>query len=155
MFFHFGVCIRFFYQWISTENNCWPPRFRDRLIFMLGIRVHIKPVFIHYNDVIMGAIASQITILTIVNSTVYSDVDQRKHQSSASLACAGNSPGTVEFPAHIASNAENVSIWWRHRDRALAMKRNHLPLHSCLKKVIKLLANLTWLYWYESRGLVW
>ena len=40
----------------------------------------------HYNDVIMGAIASQITSLTIVYSTVYSDADQRKHQSFASLA---------------------------------------------------------------------
>ena len=28
--------------------------------------------------------------------------------------CAGNSPGTCEFPAQMASNAENVSIWWRH-----------------------------------------
>ena len=27
--------------------------------------------------------------------------------------CAGNSPGTGEFPAQMASNAENVSIWWR------------------------------------------
>ena len=34
----------------------------------------------------MGAIASQITSLTIVYSTVYSDADQRKHQSPASLA---------------------------------------------------------------------
>ena len=40
----------------------------------------------HYNDVIMGAMTSQITSLTIVYSTVYSDADQRKHQSSASLA---------------------------------------------------------------------
>ena len=40
----------------------------------------------HYNDVIMGAIASQITTLTVVYSIVYSDADQRKHQSSASLA---------------------------------------------------------------------
>ena len=39
---------------------------------------------IHYSDVIMGAIASQITSLTIVYSTVYSGADQRKHQSSAS-----------------------------------------------------------------------
>ena len=39
----------------------------------------------HYNNVIMGAIASQITSLTIVYSTVYSSADQRKHQSSASL----------------------------------------------------------------------
>ena len=28
--------------------------------------------------------------------------------------CAGYSPGTGEFPAQMASNAENVSIWWRH-----------------------------------------
>ena len=28
--------------------------------------------------------------------------------------CAGNSPGTGESPAQMASNAENVSIWWRH-----------------------------------------
>ena len=40
----------------------------------------------HYGDAIMGTIASQITSLTIVYSTVYSDVDQRKHQSSVSLA---------------------------------------------------------------------
>ena len=40
----------------------------------------------HYSDVIMTMIASQITSLTVVYSTVYSDTDQRKHQSSASLA---------------------------------------------------------------------
>ena len=28
--------------------------------------------------------------------------------------CAGNSPGTGEFPAQMASNGANVSIWWRH-----------------------------------------
>ena len=27
-----------------------------------------------------------------------------------------NSPGTGEFPAQMASNAENVSIWWRHHE---------------------------------------
>ena len=47
----------------------------------------------HYNDVIMTTIASQITSLTVVYSTVYSDVDQSKHQSSASLAI----------------------VWWIHR----------------------------------------
>ena len=30
--------------------------------------------------------------------------------------CAGNSPGTGEFPAQMASHAENVSIWWRHHE---------------------------------------
>ena len=41
---------------------------------------------VHYNDVIMSAMASQITSLTIVYSTVYSGTDQRTHQSSTSLA---------------------------------------------------------------------
>ena len=40
----------------------------------------------HYTDVIMTTMVSQITSLTVVYSTVYSDADQRKHQSSASLA---------------------------------------------------------------------
>ena len=53
-----------------------------------------------------------ITGVSIVYSTVCSDADQRKHQSSASLE--GNSPITSEFPSQWASNAENVSIWWRH-----------------------------------------
>ena len=40
---------------------------------------------VHYNAVIMGAVASQITSLTIVYLTVYSGADQRKNQSSALL----------------------------------------------------------------------
>ena len=60
----------------------------------------------------MGAIASQIISITIVYSTV--DADQRKHQSSASLALCGEFTGTGEFRAQMASNAEKVSIWWRH-----------------------------------------
>ena len=53
----------------------------------------------HYNDVIMEAIAYQITSLTIVYSIVYSDADQRKHQSSASLAFVwGIHRGPVNSP---------------------------------------------------------
>ena len=53
----------------------------------------------HYNDVIMSTIASQITSLTIVYSTVYSGADQRKHQSSASLAFVrGIHRGPVNSP---------------------------------------------------------
>ena len=40
----------------------------------------------HYNDVIMSSMASQITSVSIVYSTVYSGADQRKHQSYATLA---------------------------------------------------------------------
>ena len=62
----------------------------------------------------MGAIASQITGLTFVYSTVYSDADERKPKLRVTGLYAGNSPGIGEFPAQMASNAENVSIWWRH-----------------------------------------
>ena len=40
----------------------------------------------HYSDVTISVMASEITSLTIVYSTIYSGVDQRKYQSPASLA---------------------------------------------------------------------
>ena len=61
----------------------------------------------------MTTIASQITSLTIVYWTVYSGADQTSKLRVTGL-WVGNSPGTGEFPAQMASNAENVSIWWRH-----------------------------------------
>ena len=104
----------------------------------------------HYSDVIFGSIASQITSLTIVYSTVYSDADQRKHKSSASLAFVRgihrgpvNSPHiwpvtrefTGEFPAQMASNAENVSIWWRHHDDWINI--THYRSHVVNNKVFR------------------
>ena len=39
--------------------------------------------------------------------------------------CVGNSPGrTCEFPAQMASNAENVSIWWRHHGYSFNIYQN-------------------------------
>ena len=35
--------------------------------------------------------------------------------------CAGNSPVTGEFPAQMASNAKNISIWWRHHDACIPL----------------------------------
>ena len=80
---------------------------------------------IHYNDVIMSAMASQITSLAIVYSTVYSR--HRSKQTSklrVTGLCMGNSPVTGEFPAQMASNAENVSIWWRHHDTYIGLVSN-------------------------------
>ena len=67
----------------------------------------------HYNDVITSVVASQITSLTIVYSTVYSEKTSKLRVTGL---CEGNSPVTGEFPTQRASNAENVSIWWRHDD---------------------------------------
>ena len=61
----------------------------------------------YYSDVIMWAIASQITGILIVYSTVCSGTD-------VAVLCEGNSLVTGEFPTQRASNAKNVSIWWCH-----------------------------------------
>ena len=68
------------YEPIKNQDHYLPRLMIQCPIICLVVRSH------HYGDVIMGPITSQITSLTIVYSTVYSDADQRKHQSSASLA---------------------------------------------------------------------
>ena len=77
---------------------------RDQKIVIHGntcviLYIISRKVATHYCNVIMGAVASQITSPTIVYSTVYSDADQRKHQSSASLAFVrGTHRGPVNSP---------------------------------------------------------
>ena len=73
----------------------------------------------HYNDVIMTTMASQITSLAVIYSTVYSDADQRKHQSSASLAF----------------------VWGIHRDRPVTRKM--LPFDDIIMITEKKVVNLT------------
>ena len=97
------------------------PKYVSRCVFLFNAISKLRvdkttkkntAIVIHYGDVIMGTMASQITSLTIVYSTAYSGADQRKHQSSASLAfvrgihrCTVNSPHTEPvtrkmFPFH-------------------------------------------------------
>ena len=46
-----------------------------------GIAILVADGFYNYNDVIMGAMASQITGVSIVCLTLCSGADQRKHQT--------------------------------------------------------------------------
>ena len=71
----------------------------SRLILISHTGNTLPWLIIHYNDVIMGEMTYQITSLTIVYSIVYSDADQRKYQSSASLAFVrGIHRGPVNSP---------------------------------------------------------
>ena len=61
--------------------------------------------------------------------------------------CAANSPVTCEFPAPSASNAENVSIWWRHHELRWDFKTFSLQLSfdSIIFMIIKLTTTIaTW-----------
>ena len=49
---------------------------------------------------------------------IYSGADKKKTSKlRVTCLCVGNSPVTDEFPAQRVSNAENVSIWWRHHGK--------------------------------------
>ena len=126
-------CMYFFTH--AWEKNARPPDIDKRYIITIDFRdsistlKYILTIYIlallyilgwymttHYWDVIMGAMASQITSLNydcLLNRSF-----RRRSKKTSKLRvtghCAGNSPMTGEFPAQMASNAENFSIWWRH-----------------------------------------
>ena len=101
------------------STMCWTVR---RRLYMTGsistISAGIYNGRIHYDDVIMGILASQIVSFTIVYSTDYSGADQRKHKSSASLAFVwGIHRGQVNSPHKWPATRkmfpfDDVIMWW-------------------------------------------
>ena len=95
----------------------------ERLIEILESR-HLEQIqreptreqaVLHYNDVIMGMIAPQITSLP---ECLLSHLMRCRSKKTSKLCVtglyAGNSPVTGEFPTQMATSAENVSISWHH-----------------------------------------
>ena len=72
--------------------------------------------FYHYNDAIMSAMAyvSNHQPHDCLVSRSFRRISKKTSMLRVTGFCAGNSRLTDEFPAQRASNAENVSIWWRH-----------------------------------------
>ena len=89
----------------------------------------------HYSGVIMSVMTSLITGVLIVYSTVCLGADQRKFQSSVLLAFVRG----IQFSAQRASNAENVSIWWRHH--------GFPPYTFSIKALSSLGRQMSW-YWH-------
>ena len=74
-----------------------------------------KNAAVHYSDVIIGTMMSEITSLMFIYSTVYSGWEFKETSKlRVTGLCAGNSPVTGEFRAQMTSNAENVAIWYIH-----------------------------------------
>ena len=86
-----------------------------------GIQASCWFIVTHYNDVIMTTMASQITSLTVVYSIVYSDADQRKHQSSASLAFVRGIHRDRWIP-----------IWWRHHALSITFLSIYCAFYSLI-----------------------
>ena len=64
----------------------------------------------------MTMMASQITSLTVVYWIVIRAQIKENIKAPRHWPLCEEFTGTGEFPAQRASNAENVSIWWRHHD---------------------------------------
>ena len=72
----------------------------------------------HNSDVTMTATASHRRLDCLLN-LLFKRRSKKLPKLRVTGLCEGNSPVTGEFPAQRASNAENVSIWWRHHERLL------------------------------------
>ena len=88
---------------------------------------------IHYNDVIMSVMVSQITSLMIVYSSIDWGADQRKHQSSASLAFVRvihrwsvNSPHKGPVTHKMFPFDDVIMLWWYMASPSLS-ELHHLP----------------------------
>ena len=76
--------------------------------------------------------------------TVCSGADQRKYKNSASLVPGG-------FPSQRTSNAENVSIWWRHSVGKTIMLLSYENILAVINTKIHLsYLNTLYLYWHKN-----
>ena len=71
------------------------------------------------SDFIMCLMASQITGVSIVCLSVCLGSDQKISKPRVTGLCEGNPPVICGFCSQRASNAKNVSIWWRHHGQCV------------------------------------
>ena len=117
----------------------------------------------HYSDVIMSAMASQITGVPIAYSTVWSGTDQRKHQSTASLAFVRgihlwpvNSPHKGPVTRKMFPFDDVIISWVKSRYRRL-MANSHTAsfhIHMCTNLTDMHIAGLknAYRYWGWTPG---
>ena len=79
----------------------------------------------HYCDVIVRTMAPQITSLTNVTQPFIQAQIKENIKATRHWPLWGKSTDDLWIPAQRASNAENVSIWWRHRGNSNDTKSKH------------------------------
>ena len=82
----------------------------------------------------MSTMASQIISLTIVLlNRLFRRRSKKTSKFHVTGLCSGNSPVTGEFPAQTASDAENVSTWWRHDVVKISTEHRSNTAKQCVK----------------------
>ena len=127
---HLGIMLcKYDVTWASCRLNSWSNRsFIQKLVhvinknlFMLSAKFALMVIcvwnstvkILHNNDVIIDGVSNHQP-----RDCLLKRLFRRRSKKTSKLRvtglCVGNSPGTGEFTAQMASNAENFSIWWRH-----------------------------------------
>ena len=124
---------------LSQRQGPAPPPTVECLVDGRLYQVSENRLFCHYSDVMIGGIASQITSLTIVYAIVYISADQRKHQSSASLAFVRG------IPRRNGQLRGKCSISWRHHvsSNTIRQDKNQCTTKSaCALQYSRLIMNM-------------
>ena len=102
-----------------NDANAYSLARRRKLVIIYHLRNHsfyyqhnLKRYSLHYGDVIMGTIASQSTSSPLFTQTFIQTQIKENIKAPRHWPLCGEF--TCEFPAQMVSDAENVSIWWRH-----------------------------------------
>ena len=98
-FFFFYKIVVYHFKFPGSQHWLWSEIRDNGLAASPYLSQCWSSLLTHYNDVIMGAIASQITSLTIVYSTIYSDADQGNIKAPRHWPLCGEWPVTRKiFP---------------------------------------------------------
>ena len=118
---------------INSTNICWEetPTITRFPVFYTYIEHTLLHFQLHYEDAIMGThdgVSNHQPHDCLLKRLI-----RRRWMKISKLSVtglfAGNSPVTGEFPAQRASNAKNVSIWWRHHVKSTSgLIHLHFPL---------------------------
>ena len=132
-------CNRF---WITMKNRLWNES-HDPCLCMAGIwgvtKIHMchfpRYVDTMYRDCVYGVWQNEILRMTLqwrhnkrngvsnhqpqdyFRSRLFRCRSKKTSKLRVTGLCEGNSPATGEFLSQRASNAENLSIWWRHHEK--------------------------------------
>ena len=110
-------------------------------------RANMIPVVLHQKHASRAGTSNYIPRACLLNR-LFGRRSKKTSKTRVTGLCAGNSPVTGEFPAQMASNAENVSIWWRHHAKRL--HQLDLQYHSMWTTHINTLS-MMFIHWQFGR----
>ena len=120
---------------ITTHSFQWYPVALLSIVFVKPVKCTVRVcrtlLWLHYSDVIIKSDGiSNHRCLACLLKRLFRRRSKKTSKLRVTGLCEGNPPVTGEFLSQRASDAENVSIWWRHHEPWIDFTRHPsgLPL---------------------------